>query len=181
MKYIIANDIHGSLYYTKVLCEAITAHQADQIILLGDLLYHGPRNDLPRDYNPKEVIGLLNHWKDKIIAIRGNCDSEVDQMVLAFDCMSDYIIIQQQDYKIFLTHGHIYNPENMPKLHTGDIFLFGHIHIPVMKQQDGVYILNAGSISLPKQDSHHAYAILENKNYQIYDENHTLLHTYSMQ
>lgn len=180
MKYVIANDIHGSYYYANIIKEAFILHHADKLLLLGDLLYHGPRNDLPKDYNPKLVIPLLNGLKDKIIAIRGNCDSEVDQMVLEFPCLADYTILYDQGRQIFLTHGHIYHPNHMPLLQENDIFIFGHIHIPVVKQQDGIHILNAGSISIPKENTHHSYAVLENYTFTLYDETHHIIEEYTL-
>ncbi len=180
MKYIIANDIHGSYYYAKKIVDAYTLHQADILLLLGDILYHGPRNDLPKEYNPKKVIPLLNEIKDKIIAIRGNCDSEVDQMVLEFSCLADYTIIVDGARKLFLTHGHIYHPEHLPHLQKNDIFLFGHIHVPVMEVKNGIHILNAGSISIPKENSQHSYAVLENDTFTLYNDVHEILHVHTL-
>ena len=114
MKWLIASDIHGSLYYGKKLIEQIKKEEPDKVIFLGDILYHGPRNDLPNDYNPKELIKLLNEYKDKIISVRGNCDSEVDQMVLEFPIMADYMILTINDLTIFATHGHLFDVENIP-------------------------------------------------------------------
>ncbi len=178
MKYIIANDIHGSHYYANIIVEAFHQHEADKLLLLGDLLYHGPRNDLPRDYNPKLVIPLLNSLKHKIIAVRGNCDSEVDQMVLEFPCLADYTILMDEGRQIFLTHGHIYHPNNMPLLNKNDIFMYGHIHIPISNKENDIHILNAGSISIPKENSAHSYAVLENNTYTLYDENHQTIYVY---
>ena len=110
-KWMIASDIHGSAYYCRKLCDAFEKEQAEKLLLLGDLLYHGPRNDLPRDYAPKEVFAMLNGMADRIVAVRGNCDSEVDQMVLKFPMMADYALIETQGLRIFATHGHLYHPE----------------------------------------------------------------------
>lgn len=157
MKWLIASDIHGSAYYCKRLIDAFHNEKADKILLLGDILYHGPRNDLPKEYNPKLVIDLLNPLKDKILCVRGNCDSEVDQMVLNFPIMSDYAIINDNDVNIFATHGHIYNCEKPPHLSNGDILLCGHFHIPALEEKDGFIYMNPGSVSIPKENSHHGY------------------------
>ena len=117
MKLLIASDLHGSAYYCQKLLERIEAEQPDRILLLGDLLYHGPRNDLPRDYAPKQVIPMLNGLKDRIVAVRGNCEAEVDQMVLEFPVMADYTTLLLEEGKLlFATHGHKFNPENLPPL-----------------------------------------------------------------
>lgn len=168
MKFMIASDLHGSAYWTKKVIEQFHLEKADYLVLLGDLLYHGPRNPLPKEYCPQEVIQLLNGIKDKVIAVRGNCDSEVDQMVLEFPMMADYNIIPLENKKIFISHGHLYHPEALPaSLVAGDIFLFGHIHIPVVKEQDGVYLFNPGSVSLPKEGHPSTYAILESTHFMI--------------
>lgn len=175
MKLLIASDIHGSSYYAKIIKEAFEIHACDMLLLLGDVLYHGPRNDLPRDYAPKEVIPIFNSLKDKIIAVRGNCEAEVDQMVLEFDCLQDMKTIIFEDYKLVASHGHIYSPEHLPILNKGDIFCFGHIHVPVIEKKDGIHILNPGSITIPKNNSAHSYMILENKEVSLYDDTHCCL------
>ena len=129
MKLMIASDIHGSAFWCRKLLEAAERENPDQLILLGDLLYHGPRNDLPRDYCPKEVIPMLSGWKEKILAVRGNCEAEVDQMVLPFPCMADYALLAVDGKTIYLTHGHLHNVQNLPPLKPGSVFLFGHTHI----------------------------------------------------
>ena len=121
MKYLIASDIHGSSFYCEKLLKSFQAEKADKIILLGDILYHGPRNDLPKDYAPKKVIELLNPLKEKIICVRGNCDTEVDQMVLDFPILAEYCLISYGNTMIFVTHGHKFNPLNLPPLSKGDI------------------------------------------------------------
>ncbi|MGL5961019.1 MAG: phosphodiesterase, partial [Cetobacterium sp.] len=126
MKIFVISDIHGSSYFLKKALEAFHKEKADQILILGDELYHGPRNPLPIDYNPKEVVEILNKYKEKIIAVRGNCDSEVDQMLLEYPIMSDYSIIFLNGKKIFATHGHIYNEDKMPNLSAGNILIYGH-------------------------------------------------------
>ena len=162
---MVASDIHGSLYYTQKLYEAYLDENPDMLLLLGDILYHGPRNDLPRDYNPKGVIEILNGIKDNIRCVRGNCDSEVDQMVLDFPIMADYSIIMNVDLTIFVTHGHIFNTSNPPLLNKGDILLHGHTHVPVLEHfgNDNIYI-NPGSVSIPKNGSCNSYMIIEDGN-----------------
>lgn len=161
MKWLIASDIHGSLYYGKKLIECIKKEQANLIIFLGDILYHGPRNDLPKDYNPKEMLKLLNEYSDKIVSVRGNCDGEVDQMVLKFPLMADYAILTMADLVIFATHGHIYNEDNLPPLPNGAILLCGHTHIQKCTKHETYTYMNVGSVSIPKEDGYHGYMIIE--------------------
>ena len=162
MKLMIASDIHGSAYYMEQLVERYKAEKPDKVLLLGDLLYHGPRNDLPKGYAPKEVIKMLNAMKKDLICVRGNCDTEVDQMVLEFPILADYAILYDGVHTIYATHGHVYNPKNPPMLNDGDILLCGHTHIPVMYEFDGKYYINPGSVSIPKEGSEHSYIMLEN-------------------
>ena len=161
MKLMIASDLHGSAYYAKKLMEAYSEEKPQKLLLLGDILYHGPRNDLPRDYNPKEVIAMLNPIADKILCVRGNCDSEVDQMVLDFPIMADYCLLFEDGISIFASHGHIYSEANPPKLHKGDILLNGHTHVPACVNHGFMY-LNPGSVSIPKNDSWHGYMTYKN-------------------
>lgn len=161
MKWMIASDIHGSEYYCKQLLEAYEREKAGRLLLLGDMLYHGPRNDLPKGYAPKKVIEMLNAHRGDIICVRGNCDSEVDQMVLEFPIMADYCIITEGERLIYATHGHLYNEQNLPPLQQGDILLHGHTHIPCYTEHDDYTYMNPGSVSLPKEDSWHGYMILE--------------------
>ena len=154
MKLIIASDIHGSAYWCGKLCELIEAEQPDRIVLLGDLLYHGPRNDLPRDYAPKQVIPMLSGLSDRILAVRGNCEAEVDQMVLPFPCMADYALLECDGKTMYLAHGHHCNPENLPPLQAGSIFLSGHTHVKIDEIRGGIRCLNPGSVSIPKDGSH---------------------------
>ena len=161
MKWMIASDIHGSAYYCSRLIEAYKTEQAERLLLLGDVLYHGPRNDLPRDYAPKKVIEMLNAMKDDIFAVRGNCESEVDQMVLQFPVMAEYALIPAGDRLIYAVHGHNYNEKNLPPLHKGDILLNGHTHVPKCVEHDDYVYMNPGSVSIPKEDSHHGYMIFE--------------------
>ncbi len=161
MKWMIASDIHGSAYYCRRLLEAYQTEQADRLLLLGDVLYHGPRNDLPRDYAPKEVIALLSPLQKEIFCVRGNCDTEVDQMVLPFPILADYALIAAGERMIFATHGHTFNDDHLPPLHEGDILLHGHTHVPVCIEHDTHTTLNPGSVSIPKEDSWHGYMVLE--------------------
>ena len=169
MKYLFASDIHGSAYYCRKLLDAFREEQAERLVLLGDLLYHGPRNDLPREYAPKEVIALLNEHKNKIYAVRGNCEAEVDQMVLEFPVMADYCILSVDGRTFYATHGHIYNQDNLPPLQEGDILIHGHTHVLKAQQMDGYILLNPGSVSIPKEGNPATYAVLENKVFTIKD------------
>lgn len=162
MKYFIGSDIHGSAYYCKKLLEAYDREQADRLILLGDILYHGPRNDLPLEYAPKEVIPMLNARKEEILAIRGNCDAEVDQMVLEFPIMADYAVISLENNRtIYLSHGHVYHEGNLPPMKNCDIFLQGHTHVLRAEEKEGFVYLNPGSVSIPKEGNPPTYAILD--------------------
>ena len=158
---MIASDIHGSEYYCNELLKAYKREGAHKLLLLGDILYHGPRNDLPKEYNPKSVIRLLNEISDEILCVRGNCDSEVDQMVLDFPIMADYCILYVNDHMIFATHGHTYNNEQLPKLKKGDILLNGHTHVPKYENVGDYIYMNPGSVSIPKEGSANSYMILE--------------------
>jgi len=157
MKYVIASDIHGSAYYCEKLLEAFKIEKADRLILLGDILYHGPRNDLPKDYAPKKVIELLNGMKDKIHCVRGNCDAEVDQMVLEFPIMADYAVFTEGKYTVYATHGHVYGPQNLPVRGENIVLLSGHTHVPACEKKDGFVCMNPGSVSIPKENSEHGY------------------------
>ncbi len=169
MKIMVASDIHGSAYYCQKMTEAYKNSGAQKLLLLGDILYHGPRNDLPKEYAPKKVIEMLNNISDEILCVRGNCDSEVDQMVLKFSIMAEYAIIYDGERMIFATHGHKFNKDNLPSLKKGDILLHGHTHIPVNESIDGITVMNPGSVSIPKENSWHGYMIIENGTYTWYD------------
>lgn len=152
MKLMFASDIHGSAYYCKKIIETFNKEQADKLVLLGDLLYHGPRNPLPREYDPRKVFAMLNENKDKILAVRGNCDSEVDQMVLEFPMMQDSLVMYLEKRQIFITHGHLFSLENPPLLNKGDVLINGHFHTGEIKETENFIYLNPGSVSLPKND-----------------------------
>lgn len=163
MRLMIASDIHGSAYYAEKMLDAYSREKCDKLLLLGDILYHGPRNDLPREYNPKRVIDMLNNVSSELMCVRGNCEAEVDQMVLDFPVMAEYAVFYIKGRMIFATHGHIYNEACLPKLKTGDILLHGHTHVPVCREINSgknIY-MNPGSISIPKENSHHGYMIID--------------------
>lgn len=165
MKLMVASDIHGSAYYCKKMIDAYHREGADKILLLGDLLYHGPRNNIPEGYDPKEVSAQLNAVKGEILCVRGNCDSEVDQMMLDFPIMAEYCILYLGNRMIFATHGHHFNEEIPPKLKKGDILLNGHFHVPkCMEHEDFVY-MNPGSVSIPKEDSPRGYMIIDEQSF----------------
>lgn len=165
MKWMIASDIHGSELYLRELLDAYNREKADRMLLLGDLLYHGPRNDLPEGYQPKKVIELLNSMKEEILCVRGNCEAEVDQMVLEFPVMAEYAILTAGRRMIFATHGHVFNERNLPPLHKGDILLHGHTHVPKCTEHEDYIYMNPGSVSIPKENSHHGYMIMEGQDF----------------
>ena len=167
MKWMIASDLHGSAYYCRKMLEAFEREGADRLFLVGDLLYHGPRNDLPREYAPKEVIPLLNGKREKLLCVRGNCDAEVDQMVLEFPVLADYAVLPVGQRLIYATHGHIYHVKNLPPLAPGDVLLHGHTHVPAWTEfgQGNLY-LNPGSVSIPKENSPHSYMTLKGNTMQ---------------
>ena len=165
MKFLIASDIHGSAYYCDLLLKAIGTEKADRVLILGDILYHGPRNDLPKDYAPKKVIEMLNPLKDKLLCVRGNCDTEVDQMVLEFPIMADYSVIPLGDRLIYATHGHVFNENNLPPMLQGDILLNGHTHISKCVEHSDFIYMNPGSVSIPKEETPHSFMTLEKGNF----------------
>ena len=161
MKLMIASDIHGSAYWCAKLLEAYKKEGAQRMLLLGDLLYHGPRNDLPQEYAPKQVIEMLNGMKEQLLCVRGNCEAEVDQMVLKFPVMADYCALPWNGRIIYATHGHKHGEDNPPPLMQGDVLLCGHTHIPAFNVHEGFTYVNPGSTSIPKMGSAHSYIILE--------------------
>ena len=161
MKWMVASDIHGSAKYCRELLDAYEREEADRLLLLGDLLYHGPRNDLPEEYAPKVVITMLNAKKKNILCVRGNCDAEVDQMVLEFPILADYCMLDLGTKLVYATHGHLTSAEQLPPLREGDLFLQGHTHVPMHEVKNRIRCMSPGSVSLPKQDSWRGYMILE--------------------
>ncbi len=161
MKILIASDIHGSAYYCRKLLAALERENTQRMILLGDILYHGPRNDLPAEYAPKEVIAMLNPLKDRIYSVRGNCEAEVDQMVLDFPVLADYCLLPVGQHMIFCTHGHLFHENHLPPMMSGDCLLYGHTHIPRAELCKDKWMLNPGSVSLPKEGNPPSYAVLE--------------------
>ena len=168
MKLLIASDIHGDLDSAEAVLSAYEREGADKLLLLGDLLYHGPRNDLPSSYNPKAVIELLNNNKDKILAVRGNCDTEVDQIVLAFPILADYAYLSLDGLSVFATHGHHHNTATPPPLRRGEILLHGHTHVLCATPfGDGNWYINPGSAALPKEGNPRTYAVYENRAFTV--------------
>lgn len=165
MKILFASDIHGSAYWCRKLLDRFDVEGAERLVLLGDLLYHGPRNDLPRDYAPKEVFAMLNPLRNKITAVRGNCDSEVDQMVLEFPIMADYVPLRLGDKTVFCTHGHLFNPDSPPPLCDGDILMNGHTHLYDDRMFGALRYLNPGSVALPKDNRVNSYLLYSDGDY----------------
>ena len=158
MKFLVVSDIHGSYYYAKKFKEIYEKEKPDQIILLGDLYYHGPRNSLTEEYSPMKVAGILNDYKDKILCIRGNCDAEVDEMISDFK-FHDKIELTIGEARFFFTHGHIYNMDNVPE--NIDVLVYGHLHTGFIEKENGVIFVNSGSISLPKNNTAHSYLTID--------------------
>ena len=181
MKWLVASDLHGSAYYCTKLIEAFEREGADRLLFLGDILYHGPRNDLPKDYAPKQVIAMLNPLADRIFAVRGNCDAEVDQMVLNFPIMADYQLIESGERLIFATHGHVYNADHLPPLPKGTVLLHGHTHVQVCQPFGDYVYVNLGSLSIPKGDSVPGYIILEDGTFTWKDLDGNVLPQYRLQ
>ena len=167
MKLFIASDIHGDICSARAVVEAYKKSGAQRLVL-GDLLYHGPRNDLPPEYAPKEVISLLNSIKDELLCVRGNCDTEVDQMVLDFPVLADYAFIEADGVSIFATHGHKFNTSSLPPLKKGDVLLHGHTHVSCAIEfgNENVYI-NPGSVTIPKENTPKGYVIYESKTFSF--------------
>lgn len=179
MKLMFASDLHGDYDCAKATLEKFRAEGAEKLILLGDLLYHGPRNDLPAGYAPKKVIALLNENKNDLVCVRGNCDTEVDQMVLEFPILADYLLIFEQGRRFFITHGHHYNTQTPPALASGDVLIHGHTHVlAVTPFGDGLTYLNPGSVSLPKENNPPSYMTYENGTFEIKSFDGTVLLTY---
>ncbi|RJX71649.1 phosphodiesterase [Vibrio sinensis] len=168
MKVFFASDIHGSLPATEKMLSAFNQSGADTLVLLGDILNHGPRNPIPEGYNPPAVAELLNSYADRIVAVRGNCDSEVDQMLLSFPMMMDYAwLLLESGQRLFLTHGHLYNASKRPALRIGDTIVHGHSHIPVAEKDGEQFIFNPGSITFPRDNFAASYGLLSNGLLQV--------------
>lgn len=167
MKLLFASDLHGSLPAAQKVINAFEKHNADKLILLGDLLYHGPRNPLPEGYSPKEVAALLNYYKTRILTVRGNCDAEVDQMMLEFPCLADFSQLYIDDHVFYITHGHLFDVNHLPPLNDGDIFMHGHFHVPMLRKEGSIIVANPNSASLPKQGKA-SYIVYENHTLTMY-------------
>ncbi|MCR5346150.1 MAG: phosphodiesterase [Fretibacterium sp.] len=181
MKIMIASDVHGSFHYCRKMLKAFDGEKADKLLLLGDILYHGPRNDLPGEYSTRDVAAMLNERKNSILCVKGNCDSEVDQMMLEFPIMAEYCLLYVKDRMIFATHGHHFNKFSLPPLAPGDILLHGHTHVPAWEEMGGNNLyLNPGSVSIPKQDSRHGYMILDDNGFVWKDMEGAAYHDYRL-
>ena len=166
MKLMLAGDIHGSAFWCRKLLEALDREEADRLLLLGDILYHGPRNALPEEYAPMEVAAMLNERAGAVSGVRGNCDAEIDQMVLRFPIMAEYCLLFSGGHTVFVTHGHLWNREILPPLRSGDVLLHGHTHVPCWEEtEEGIIILNPGSVSIPKDRSPHGYLLLDDSGF----------------
>lgn len=161
MKWMIASDIHGSAKYCRLLLQRYDEERAERLLLLGDVLYHGPRNDLPEEYDPKAVIRMLNERAEEILCVRGNCEAEVDQMVLDFPVLADYALLPLGKHVVYVTHGHVMNEGHLPPMKQGDILLHGHTHVPACVRHETYVYMNPGSVSIPKEGSPRGYMILE--------------------
>ena len=170
MKLLIASDIHGAADWCARLMDAINTESPDRVVLLGDLLYHGPRNDLPKDYAPKEVCKMLNEIKNELLCVKGNCEAEVDQMVLEFPVMASYCFVNIDGLNILATHGDLINEKNCTMLKNKDILLHGHTHIPACAEFENFIYLNPGSISIPKENSPHSYMVYEKRTFVWKDD-----------
>lgn len=167
MKLMFASDIHGSYPSCVQMIRKFDEEKAERLFLLGDILYHGPRNDLPAGYAPKEVIKLLNSRKESLFCVRGNCDTEVDQMVLEFPILADYALLYLNGRQVFITHGHKYNTANPPLIGKGDILLHGHTHIQTVDTSNDFVYINPGSVSLPKENNEKSYMTYEDGVFRI--------------
>lgn len=174
MKYLIASDLHGSAYYVKKLVDIIDIENPDHIILLGDILYHGPRNDLPEGYNPKEVICLLKNHLNGITFIKGNCDAEVDSMVLDNCVFHEHVLTSIKGKTIYLTHGHHHNIDIPSTNENYDVMIYGHTHIPLCVERNGKLYLNPGSISIPKENSKHSFIMIKDDAIEFHDLNNDI-------
>ena len=181
MKILICSDIHGDLESAEKIVCAFKKSGAERLVILGDILYHGPRNDLPKTYNPKAVIPLLNSVSDSILAVRGNCDAEVDDMVLDFSLLADYAYIDVDSVRFFVTHGHKFNTQTPPSLKRGDVLLHGHTHVPCfIPFGNGNLYVNPGSAAIPKEESCRSYIIYEDRTFTRYDIDGEIIEEYKI-
>lgn len=174
MKYLIVSDIHGSLPRLEKVLDFYKQEQCNLLCILGDILNYGPRNGLPEGLDPKGIAERLNQFPDTIVAVRGNCDAEVDQMLLNFPILSDYTLITDNGKSLFLTHGHIYNEDNLPK-GKYDALIYGHTHLWKLEKSNGKVICNTGSITFPKGGNVPTFVVYENGTLSVYQLNGTLL------
>ena len=180
MKLMIASDLHGSAYFTQKLMERYRLEQPDKLLLLGDLLYHGPRNALPQDYSCPDVATQLNAVKDSIVAVRGNCDCEVDQMVLEFPMMGDYALLEVNGLSLYATHGHMWGEAYPPAMSPGAILVTGHTHVPACVPHGRFTYVNPGSVSIPKGGSTYSYLMLEGRTFTWKDLDGQAYKTYTV-
>ena len=173
MKYVIMSDIHGSAYYARRIPQIIEKENADKLILLGDLYYHGPRNPLPEDYAPMEVAAILNGMKDSLLCIRGNCDAEVDEMISEFP-FEDHLLLELDGRRVYITHGHKTNMDHLPE-EAVDMLFYGHFHTGFLREENGILFANPGSISLPKNGTAHSYILLEGRKVTLKDVDGTVI------
>lgn len=178
MKVLVISDIHGSSYYARKIEEIVKKENPEKIVLLGDLYYHGPRNELSQEYAPMEVAKILNSLKDKLMVVKGNCDAEVDEMISEFK-FEDHILTNINGKNIYFTHGHKYNIENIP-YEDFDILIYGHIHQGFIQEKEGYLFANPGSISLPKGGTEHSYLILEENQITLKDVDGRILQEYKL-
>ena len=178
MKVLVISDIHGSSYYARKIEEIVEKENPEKIVLLGDLYYHGPRNELSQEYAPMEVAKILNSLKDKLMVVKGNCDAEVDEMISEFK-FEDHILTNINGKNIYFTHGHKYNIENIP-YEDFDILIYGHIHPGFIQEKEGYLFANPGSISLPKGGTEHSYLILEENQITLKDVDGRILQEYKL-
>lgn len=178
MKILVISDIHGSSYYARKIEEIVEKENPEKVVLLGDLYYHGPRNELSQEYSPMEVAKILNSLKDKLMVVRGNCDAEVDEMISEFK-FEEHILTNINGKNIYFTHGHKYNIENIP-YEDFDILIYGHIHQGFIKEKEGYLFANPGSISLPKGGTEHSYLILEENQITLKDVDGRILQEYKL-
>jgi len=167
MKFFVISDIHGSAPAFARAEEAFKREKADYLVLCGDYLNHGPRNPVPDGYDPQALAENLNRYAECALGVRGNCDSEIDQMLLSFPCQGDYLLFFTAGRRVLVTHGHLYTEKNHPPLSSGDVFISGHTHVPVLKQENRIYIVNPGSVSLPKSELGGGYALIDDKGISV--------------